>query len=167
MTERYAILLKCSKAHKNKSITFPKYFLGTYIQLCQLRRCISTPSKPAIFQERNAGLKPRVREKSLIIGADIMGRDMDQNHGKHAKGHLLHLRIFIKAPQAAAQASQGTRDPASLLCTVLGRKLTGLMMPKNGGQPVAHSRHQLNARTRGTTISHYKMAFLQLAGAAR
>ena len=96
-----------------------------------------------------------------------MGRDMDQNHGKHAKGHLLHLRIFIKAPQAAAQASQGTRDPASLLCTVLGRKLTGLMMPKNGGQPVAHSRHQLNARTRGTTISHYKMAFLQLAGAAR
>ena len=32
-----------------------------------------------------------------------MGRDMDQNHGKHAKGHLLHLRIFIKAPQAAAQ----------------------------------------------------------------
>jgi hypothetical protein len=94
-----------------------------------------------------------------------MGRDMDQNHGKHAKGHLLHLRIFIKAPQAAAQASQGTRDPASLLCTVLGRKLTGLMMPKNGGQPVAHSRHQLNARTRGTTISHYKMAFLQLAGA--
>ena len=34
-------------------------------------------------------------------------------------------------------------------------------MPKNGGQPVAHSRHQLNARTRGTTISHYKMAFLQ------
>lgn len=97
-----------------------------------------------------------------------MGRDMDQNHGKHAKGHLLHLRIFIKAPQAAAaQASQGTRDPASLLCTVLGRKLTGLMMPKNGGQSVAHSRHQLNARTRGTTISHYKMAFLQLAGAAR
>ena len=108
-----------------------------------------------------AGLKPRVREKSLIIGADIMGRDMDQNHGKHAKGHLLHLRIFIKAPQAAAQRPQGTRDPASLLCTVLGRKLTGLMMPKNGGQPVAHSRHQLNARTRGTTISHYKMAFLQ------
>ena len=90
-----------------------------------------------------------------------MGRDMDQNHGKHAKGHLLHLRIFIKAPQAAAQRPQGTRDPASLLCTVLGRKLTGLMMPKNGGQPVAHSRHQLNARTRGTTISHYKMAFLQ------
>ena len=32
-----------------------------------------------------------------------MGRDMDQNHGKHAKGHLLHLRIFIKAAQAAAQ----------------------------------------------------------------
>ena len=64
-----------------------------------LHKYAKQASQPAIFQERSAGLKPRVREKSLIIGADIMGRDMDQNHGKHAKGHLLHLIIFIKAPQ--------------------------------------------------------------------
>ena len=51
-------------------------------------------SQPAIFQERNASLVDR--EKSLIIGADIMGRDMDQNHGKTAKGHLYIWEIFIR-----------------------------------------------------------------------
>ena len=98
-----ALYLGIGLSGRKKLLYVRKYFLGTCKPLCQLKCCISTPSKPAIFQEQNAGLKPRVREKSLIIGADIMGRDMDQNHGKHAKGHLLHLRIFIKAPQAAVQ----------------------------------------------------------------